>query len=122
MYNFVYLRTAILTLPFSKNYNKITEPGIQYGRTFYLYLTGRPQRRHSYEFPHKKMIAPIIICCIIVLYYAGFICLCIWLPMPMPVKLILGLIPLLFIGMCLFVLIERIKEIRSGEEDDLSKY
>lgn len=70
----------------------------------------------------KKMIAPIIICCIAVLYYAGFICLCIWLPMPVLVKLILGLIPLLFIGIFLFMLIERIKEIRSGEEDDLSKY
>jgi hypothetical protein len=36
---------------------------------------------------------------------------------------ILGIgIPLVFVGVCVYVLVERIKEIRSGEEDDLSKY
>jgi len=32
------------------------------------------------------------------------------------------IVPLALIGVSIFVLIERIKEIRGGEEDDLSKY
>jgi hypothetical protein len=35
---------------------------------------------------------------------------------------LLGIIPAIFSGIMIYVLIERIKEIRSGEEDDLGKY
>lgn len=75
------------------------------------------------EHKHRgKMIAPIVITAIIVLYYMGFFAVCAWLPMPVVLKLVFGLVPLLLAGVCIFVLIERIQEIRSGEEDDLSKY
>lgn len=70
----------------------------------------------------KKMIAPIIITAIIVMYYVIFFILCMFIPIPPALKLLFGLVPLLLIGVCIYVLIERIKEIRSGEEDDLSKY
>ncbi len=70
----------------------------------------------------NKMIAPIIITVIIVLYYIGFFAVCALLPLPVILKLVFGLVPLLLAGVCIFVLIERIEEIRSGEEDDLSKY
>ncbi len=70
----------------------------------------------------KKMIAPIIISCIIILYYLGFIIICMCFPLPLIAKLFFSLVPLLVIGVCIFVLTERIQEIRSGEEDDLSKY
>lgn len=70
----------------------------------------------------NKMIAPIIITVIIVLYYIGFFAVCALLPLPAILKLVFGLVPLLLAGVCIFVLIERIEEIRSGEEDDLSKY
>ena len=77
----------------------------------------------SMERKHRgKMIAPIIITAIIVLYYIGFFTVCVWLPMPVIMKLLFGLVPLVFAGVCIFVLIERIQEIRSGEEDDISKY
>ena len=70
----------------------------------------------------KKMIAPIIIVSLLVLYYIGFFILCMFIPVaPLP-KLLLGLVPLLLAGMGIYVLVERIKEIRSGEEDDLSNY
>lgn len=69
-----------------------------------------------------KMIAPIVITVILVLYYIGFFAACIWMPMPVVLKLLFGLVPLLLAGVCIFVLIERIKEIRSGEEDDISQY
>ena len=37
-------------------------------------------------------------------------------------KYALGLIPLVFSAVIVMVCIERIREIRKGEEDDLSKY
>lgn len=70
----------------------------------------------------NKMIAPVIITVLLVLYYVGFFIVCAWMPMPFILKLLFGLIPFLLAGVCIFVLIERIHEIRSGEEDDLSKY
>ena len=69
----------------------------------------------------KKLIAPTIVTVIMVLYYVayfGFLIALldgIW-------KWLLGIIPLAFTAVTLKVCIERIKEIRKGEEDDLSKY
>ncbi len=70
----------------------------------------------------SKMIAPIIIASIMILYYLGFFVTCMLLPMPVVLKLLLALLPILLAGVCIFVLVERIGEIRSGEEDDLSQY
>lgn len=70
----------------------------------------------------KKMIAPIVITVLIVLYYIvyfGFIVAVLpvfWL------KIIVGVIPAALAGAMIYVCIQRINEIRSGEEDDLSKY
>ena len=71
----------------------------------------------------KKMIAPIIITVIFLLYYVGFTLLCIFLPeTPLLFKILVGVLPLGFGGVIIYSLVTRIKEIRSGEEDDLSKY
>ena len=70
----------------------------------------------------NKMVAPVIITAILVLYYIGFFVLCVFLPMPVAVKMLLGVVPVLLAGVAIYVLIERIQEIRSGEEDDLSQY
>ena len=69
----------------------------------------------------KKMIAPIVVTLILVLYYLFFFAYlyeqCSGVPL-----ILLGVIPLvLSVGMIL-VCIERIKEIKKGEEDDLSQY
>lgn len=70
----------------------------------------------------KKVIAPIIIVLCIVGYYVllGFFLL--KLPIPGFFKILAvigpGLISMVFVK----VLIERIQEIRKGEEDDLSEY
>ena len=69
----------------------------------------------------KKLIAPIIVTVIMVLYYIayfGFLIALIdgiW-------KWLLGIIPLVFTAVMIKVCIERINEIKKGEEDDLSKY
>ena len=72
--------------------------------------------------PHKKkMIAPIVVTVILVLYYVvyfGFLISLldgIW-------RYILGLLPIVFSAVMVKVCIERIHEIKKGEEDDLSQY
>ena len=71
----------------------------------------------------KKMIAPIIIAVIFILYYGGFAAVCLLMPeVPMGIKLLFGIIPLALVGVMIYVVVTSIKEIRSGEEDDLSKY
>lgn len=68
---------------------------------------------------NKKLIAPVVITILMVLLLLGYACL--YGFMPFPFKLI-GLIPLGLLGVSAYVLVERIREIRSGEEDDLSQY
>lgn len=69
----------------------------------------------------KKMTAPIVVTVLIIGYYIFYFGILlallggIW-------KYVLGIIPLVLSGVMLKVCIERIKEIREGEEDDLSKY
>lgn len=71
----------------------------------------------------NKLIAPIIISVIMLLYYLGFIVVCLLIDgIPLLVKILGALVPLLLAGVIVYVLLERIKEIKSGEEDDLSKY
>ena len=69
----------------------------------------------------KKMIAPIIITILIVAYYVVYFGLLIALIDGVG-KYVLGIVPLLFAAIMVKVCIVRIKEIREGEEDDLSKY
>ena len=69
----------------------------------------------------KKIIAPIIVTVIMVLYYVvyfGFLIALlegIW-------KYALGIVPLGFSAVMVKVCIERLNEIKKGEEDDISKY
>ncbi len=69
------------------------------------------------------MIAPIVIAALLLVYYAGFAIACITIAdFPRMVMLLFGIVPLALAGVCIWMLVERIKEIRSGEEDDLSQY
>lgn len=70
----------------------------------------------------KKMIAPIIITVFMIIYIAIYFGVLIYLFDNIIVRILIGVIPVVFAGVMIFVCIERIKEIRSGEEDDLSKY
>lgn len=71
----------------------------------------------------KKMAAPIIIAVLLILWYIGMAIACFCIPeIPFIFKILMAIIPAAIFGVISFVLAERIKEIRSGEEDDLSKY
>jgi len=67
------------------------------------------------------MIAPIVISVIIILYYVVYFGILIAL-LDGVWKWLLGIIPLALSAVMLKVCIERINEIKKGEEDDLSKY
>ena len=69
----------------------------------------------------NKMISPIVISVIIILYYVVYFGILIAL-LDGVWKWLLGIIPLALSAVMLKVCIERIKEIKKGEEDDLSKY
>lgn len=70
----------------------------------------------------KKIIAPIVVTILVVLYFIFYFTVLITIIPGIAVKLLFGIIPLAFAGVLIYVCVQRIKEIRSGEEDDLSKY
>lgn len=70
----------------------------------------------------KKMIAPVVITGIVIIYYAFFFGLLIHSLNNVWLKLLLGIIPVLLGAAMIFVCAERIREIKGGEEDDLSQY
>ena len=70
----------------------------------------------------KKMIAPIIITILFLLYLVVYGMLLIKAAMAEPQAILLG-VPLVLLGIgMVYTLFTRIREIRSGEEDDLSNY
>lgn len=71
---------------------------------------------------NKKLIAPVVITILLVMYLSSFIIMWKYVSISVVGKIVGSLIPLALIGVSIYLLIERIKEIRSGEEDDLGKY
>ena len=71
----------------------------------------------------RKLAAPIVISVLVGLWLLGYAVLIFLVPaIPLWIKLLGAVIPLALLGVTIYVLCERIKEIRSGEENDLSKY
>ena len=69
----------------------------------------------------KKMIAPVVVTCLMVLYYVAYFGLMITVLQGLW-RILFGVIPLLFTVVIIKVCIERIEEIKEGEEDELSQY
>ena len=70
---------------------------------------------------NKKIIVPIIITIILIFYYIVYFGFIIWLVDGI-IKYVFAVIPLVFSIIMVKVCIERINEIKKGEEDDISKY
>ncbi len=69
------------------------------------------------------MIAPIVVALVITLYYIGIAVFFVKIPgIPTLIKVLMVVIPLALAVVMIGVLISRIKEIKGGEEDDLSQY
>jgi fatty acid desaturase len=70
----------------------------------------------------KKMLAPILITIIFLLYLFAYVALIVMAAADTPLVILFG-IPVLLLGIgMVYVLYTRIREIRSGEEDDLDNY
>ena len=69
----------------------------------------------------KKMIAPIIVTVIMLIYFAIYFSILIT-QLEGFVKYAMGILPLVFAVVMVKVCLERINEIKKGEEDDISKY
>ena len=69
----------------------------------------------------KKMIAPIVVSVIFIIYYVLYFGVLAAI-VGGALRWILGLLPIVLSGLTVMVCVERIKEIKKGEEDDLSKY
>ncbi len=69
----------------------------------------------------RKMVVPIVVSVIVIIYYIAYFGFLISLFDSMW-KYVLGILPLLFSAVMVKVCIERINEIKKGEEDDISKY
>ena len=67
------------------------------------------------------MVAPIVVTVGLVLYYVVYFAFLITLVGGVW-KYLLGIVPFLFSAVMIKVCVDRIQEIRSGEEDDLSQY
>lgn len=69
------------------------------------------------------MIAPVVIVALIFIYYIAIGVIFAYMNgVPMLAKIIALVVPALLSGVAITVLIQRIKEIKKGEDDDLSKY
>lgn len=71
----------------------------------------------------KKLIAPIIITILIVLYFIFYMFIGASIAeIPILMKVLALVIPIGLIVLSIYMLFERIDEIKGGEEDDLGKY
>ena len=71
---------------------------------------------------HKsKMVAPILVTIIFAIYFLLYFGVLIYI-LDGFWKYALGVIPLGFLAVLIYVCVERIREIKKGEQDDLSKY
>ena len=70
----------------------------------------------------KKMIAPIVVTILVILYYLLYFGVLMALMDNLALKLLVAIIPATLGVTMLYVCIQRIREIEGGEEDDLSKY
>ena len=70
----------------------------------------------------RKMISPIIITAVFVIYFVLYFAMIIFTVPNIVLKVMLGVIPALLGAAMIYVCMQRIKEIKGGEEDDLGKY
>ena len=69
----------------------------------------------------KKMIAPLVVTVVFIAYFVIYFALMLS-ALEGVIAYLFGIIPLAFMVVMLIVCVQRIKEIKKGEENDLSKY
>ena len=75
------------------------------------------QKKHR-----KKMVAPIVVTVLMIVYFIAYFGFLMHLFDSTVLKILFGIIPALFGAVMIYVCVERIREIKGGEEDDLGQY
>ena len=71
----------------------------------------------------RGSLAPALVVAFLILYYGGIVAVFVCVPgIPGWAKALLCIVPLAVCALAVYVLVQRIKEIQSGEEDDLDQY
>ena len=70
----------------------------------------------------KRYIPPLIVSAMLIIYMAVYFAAIISLLPNLWLKIFFAIIPVIFSAILIYVLRQRIKEIKSGEENDLGKY
>ncbi|MDR0555039.1 MAG: hypothetical protein LBG76_09625 [Treponema sp.] len=70
----------------------------------------------------NKTIAPVVVTICLIAYYSIYIMIILKLNIPNIIKITFLIVSIIITITIIMVLIERIKEIKGGEEDDLGKY
>ncbi len=92
-------------------YNRIAEKGQTAHKRGMLFMKAT-----------RKLIAPIIITIVCILALIAYMGVVFAASIPIWLKIAGAVALLVLIGVAIYVLFERIQEVRSGEEDDLGKY
>lgn len=69
-----------------------------------------------------SLITAVLITMVVILVIGIYAAVVLSTPMNLLLKILIGMILLFLLGVSVYVLIDRIKEIRSGKYDDISKY
>ena len=78
--------------------------------------------RYTADMDHKKKIVGAVVSALaVILYYLIYFCALIYV-LDGALRYLLGIVPAVIIVLLVYVLVERIREIQGGEEDDLSQY
>ena len=70
----------------------------------------------------RKMIAPILVTVLVILYFVLYFSVLISLLHSTLLRLLLGICPVLLGVAMIGVCVQRLREIKGGEEDDLGQY
>ena len=90
-------------------------------RDGYISLQIRNGGQYDMSDHGKKMVAPIVITAIVVLYYVAYFALIAYV-LDGAFRVLFGIIPAVLAAVMIYVCIQRINEIKGGEEDDIGKY
>jgi|GEM_PF-243928 len=70
----------------------------------------------------RKIIAPLIVSFGLIISFLVYVLLLFFMELPLPIRVIILICFVVLSAVVILVLMERIREIKKGEEDDLGKY
>jgi len=69
-----------------------------------------------------RMVAPAFFALLVVLFLSAYAALFLLVPIPVWIKLLFGLVLGAFIAVMVYVFVQRARELKTEDKDDLGKY